>query len=628
MERRSLTSKWNGLKTQYGLTGSWAHKLISLFAHKSRSLLCILCIALAGISAAAYPQESSVLKAVPAATLVCVRFANPRDFDGKVTNLVDSLNIPNMSSVSIAQLIGKMTDSDVESLMDLEDAGFNMKSDGCVFWTSLSSEKFSIVVHVSSRQQAEASVRHELGGTDKQYKGVTYALSDASSAWVFLEDIFVYSKDKGDIMDVIETHLKEKRSILQDEKYLASIEGLRSGDLSGYVALDKIASTYLPLLKSEAEKAKKALPEQMKKQEATSPAINFDVAKILGAEIDIGLWILQQFRCYAISLGVGMDGIWANDSLKFRPDSPICDFLNTSPGRLELVRYLPDDVLIAGGATMDIVSVEKIYSLMFNVLRPILQEKMAEEEITRAQRKYEVGIHRFLSCFGGEVAFAVLTKVDKAIPKAVYILEITDRDKAQRVMEDFDYMMEISEPFCEAFGMEIQMTEGPAQRYAGVQVRSLQMDLSKMASSVPNAGTMYPEKLLLWYASVDDKMIYSISQSADTIKGAIDAIEGRKSGIVNSPNFGDIDIRLPEKSNAVIYVSPAGYLKFITSMMMSQMGQSMPGGTMAEKSDIGFAVTTNLDGDGIRNFTYLLMKEIQGSISTGLGLSGIMKTQK
>jgi hypothetical protein len=589
----------------------------------------IVIMVLVGISTAAYPQEDSVLKTVPKGTLACVRFVNLRDFDGKIMNLINSLNIPDVPRVSIAQLIGKMTDSDVESLMDLEDAGFDMESDASVFWTSLSPDKFSIAAHVDSRQQAELSVRSAMGGTDKQYKGITYAVSNAPFAWVFLEDIFVYSKDKEVITDVIETHLKEKPSILQDEKYLANVGILRSGDLSGYVALDEIASTYLPLLQLKAKKVKEDVSKQMKQQKAETPAVDFDVAKMLEAEIDVGLWILQQIRSYAVSLGVGMDGIWVNDSLKFSPDSPICDFLNVRPRRLELVKYLPGDALIAGGMTMDIVSVEKLYSVTFDMLMPILKDKMTEEEIAQARRKYEVGVHEFLSCFGDEVAFAVLTKADKVIPRVVYVFEVADEDKAQRIMKDFDYMLEISKPFYEAFGMEIQMTEGPAQRYAGVQIRSFQIDLSKMASSVPNAAAMYPEKVFIWYASADGKMVYSLSQSVNTIKEAIDTLKGRKSGIVDSLNFGDIDIRLPDKSNLAVYVSPAGYLSFIMSMM-SQMGQGGPAGAMAGtiKPDIGFAVATNLDEDGIRNFTYLLVKEIQELVSTGLSLGQMMKTQK
>lgn len=586
---------------------------------------------LIGISTAAYSQEDSALKVVPKETLVCLRFANLRDFDSKVTKFINSLNIPDAPRVSIAQLIGKMTGSNVESLMDLEDAGFDMEDDVCVFWASSSFGKFSIAAHVGSRQQAESSVRSEIGGTDKQYKGITYAASNAQFAWVFLEDIFVYSKDEGAITDVIETHLKEKPSILQDEKYLANVKALRSGDLSGYVALDKIASTYLPMLQSGAKKVKENLPEQIKQQKARVPGINFDVAKMLEAEIDIGLWILQQIRSYAISLDIGTDGIWVNDSLKFNPDSPICNFLNTSPSRLELVRHLPGDVFIAGGMTMDIMSIEKLYSVMFDVLVPILKEKMSEEEITQARKKYESGVHEFLSCFGDEVAFAVMTEVDKAMPRVVYVLEVADEDKAQGMMGNLDYIMEVSRPFYEAFGMDtLQMTEGPAQRYADVQIKSFQIDLSKIASSVPNAAVTYPEKALLWYASMDGKMIYSLSQSVDTIKEAINTVKGRASGIADSPNFEDINIRLPQRSNLAVYVSPVGYLSFIMSMMMSQTGQDMPVGTMVGtmKPDIGLAVATNLDGDGIRNFAYFLVKEIQELISAGMSLSQTIKAQQ
>ena len=44
-------------------------------------------------------------------------------------------------------------------------------------------------------------------------------------------------------------------------------------------------------------------------------------------------------------------------------------------------------------------------------------------------------------------------------------------------------------------------------------------------------------------------------------------------------------------------------------------------------SDIGFAVTTNLDKDGIRNFSYFLTKELQELIRVGMSFSQMMKPQ-
>ena len=128
---------------------------------------------------------------------------------------------------------------------------------------------------------------------------------------------------------------------------------------------------------------------------------------------------------------------------------------------------------------------------------------------------------------------------------------------------------------------------------------------------------------------MDEELKLEIQQYVKRSEEAIDTVKGREPGIVDSPGFEDIDIRLPEKSNLAVYVSPAGYLSFIMGMM-SQMGQGMPVGAMGEtmKPDIGFAVATNLDRDGVRNFTYFLVEEIQELVSTVLNLGQMMKTQK
>lgn len=244
---------------------------------------------LVGTSTAAYPQVNSVLEVVPAGTLACLRFENLRDFDEKVTSLVSSLNIPNVPDVGMAQLLDKLMGLNAGSLMTLENKGFSMKDDACVFWTSVAFQNYSVAVHASAKQQAEATARAEIGGTDKQHKGITYVLSKTSSAWVFVGDVFVYSIDESAIIGAIDTYLKEKPSILQDEKYRAGVKALRAGDFGAYLALDNIASVFLPLLQLKAASVKKNLSEQMAREKLATPAMDFDATKMLESEIDIGL---------------------------------------------------------------------------------------------------------------------------------------------------------------------------------------------------------------------------------------------------------------------------------------------------------------------------------------------------
>jgi len=583
-------------------------------------------IILIGISTAAYSQETPLLNVVPKGTLICLRLTNLWELDEKVADLVDSLDIPDAPDVSMAPLLSQMVGAGVGSLMDLEYAGFDTEGEVCIFWTSMAPDKFSIAMQVNSRENAEQAVRSVLEGVDQQHRGMTYVVSEAKFAWAFLEDVFVYSKDKTSVMESINIHLKEKPSILHDEKYLDAVKSLRSGDISVYVALDTIASTFLPLLKMKSEETKKDIAEQMKKQDASMPKMNIDPAKILGMEMDMGLWLLQQFRSYAISLGIGMDGIWASDSLRLKPDSPVGDFLNIHPSELELIESLPNDVMMAGGATIDAAGLEKFNSVMLDLFMPAMQGEMTDGQVAELRGIYEKVTHDMLSCMGDEVAFAVMTKSDKMIPRVIYVIEIVDKAKAQETLGNLKYIMEMSRPFYKAFGTDIQMTDGPTQRYSGIQIKSFQMDLSKMAELVPNGAAIYPDKMFLWYAFVDDKMVYVMSQSADTIKTAIDAVRGRSTSIVNAPGFDDIDIRLPERSNAVLYISPTGYLGFIMGFMMSQSGQAMPVGAVGNmKSNMGFAVTTSFSENGISNFSYFLVEEIQNLVGTVVGFAQMMK---
>ncbi len=594
---------------------SLTSKLFSYFA---------VIMLLMSISSLAHPDDDSALRVVPKGTSICLRFSNPRSLEMKLSKLVNSLDIPDIPDANIGQLISKMTGLGTQSLMDLEDAGFDMKGDVFIFWKGLSFNKISVAVDVNSRKKAEEAVRSKIGGAGNQYKDINYAASDSSSAWTFLEDVFVYSKDKAVIIDAIDAHLKEKPSILQDEGYTKSIETLKEGDISGYAALDGIVSAFLPILQAGAEKSKVDFSKQMSQQK--SPLPGFNTAKILEAEMDMGLWILQQVRSYSISMGIGKEGIWVNDSLKLKPDSPICGFLNIPPRKLELVRYLPGNILMAGGATIDDVTAQRFNSVMYEMMMSAMQEEAAGKRMAELRKKYDAAVRDILSCLGDEVAFAIPAKSDRMMPRFVWIFQVVDEPRARRTIGSLDYMLSISKPFYEAFGMDFSMTEGPTQRYNGTQIKSFQMDFSKLAESIPNAAGMYPEKAFIWYAFVDGKMVYVLAQSADTIKGTIDAIKGREASISHSSSFEDINIRLPGRSNAAMYISPAGYLKFTFGMKMAQMGRSMPPDSV--KPEIGFAVATSFDGDSIRNSTYLLVREIQELVTTGMGFAQMAKAQR
>ncbi len=579
---------------------------------------------LMSISSLAYPDEDSALRVVPKGTSICLKFSNPRGLEMKLSNLISSLNIPDVPDANVGQLISRMTGLGMQSLMDLEDAGFDMKGGVFIFWKGPSFDKIAVAIGVNSRKKAEEAVRSKIGGAGSRYKDINYAVSDSSSAWTFLGDVFVYSKNKAVIIDTIDTHLKEKPSMLQDESYTISIKALKEGDIAGYAALDGIVSAFLPILQAGAEKAKVDFSKQMSQQK--SPLPGFNTAKIVEAEMDMGLWVLQQIKSYSISMGIGKEGIWVNDSLKFKPDSPICGFLNIPPRKLELVRYLPGNILMAGGATIDDITVEKFNSAMFGVMMSAMQEEAAGKRMAELRKKYDDAVHEMLSCLGDEVAFAIPAKSDRMMPRFVWIFQVVDEPKARRTIGNLDYILSISRPFYEMFGMDFSMTEGPTQRYNGTQIKSFQMDFSKMAESIPNAARMYPEKGFIWHAFVGDKMVYAMAQSADTIKGTIDAIKGREASISHSSSFEDINIRLPGKSNAAVYISPAGYLKFALGMMMAQMGRSMPPDSV--KPDIGFAVATSFDGDSIHNSTYLLVREIQELITTGMGFAQMAKAQR
>lgn len=575
----------------------------------------------------AYSQERSVLEIVPESAFACVKFDNLMELDLKISDMIDSMEIPETPPVSIAEAIGKLIKLDVKTMMDIEKAGFDTERDSCIFWTAESAGKLSFAVHIRSKKQVDDSAKQILGGVGKEHKGITY-MSSKDSEWAILGNVFVYSKTNNVLPSVIDTYNGNKPSILRNSKYNSSVESVKTGDLKGYINMEGIMSKYLPDLQKKADEAKAGLSKQMNQQKSQPNPMPFDPVKIVSSEMDMGLWILQQISSYTLSVGIGMESLWFNDSINFKLNSPVNNFLNIKPGRLNLVKRMPGDVIIAGGLSLDASIFEKLNAIMFDVFFSPMNGNMKKGEIEELKKKYVTATHEMFSCMGDEVAYAISSQVDKAMPRVIYIFEIADEAKAQETITNLEYITDMYGTFYKAFGMNPSISGGLTLKYNGTEINSFEIDLQSMipANSPPEAKGMFPETIFLWYAFVDDKLVYAMSQSADTIKDAIDALNERTISIADSRGFDDIDIRLPDVNNSITYVSPAGYMSFIMNMMASQMGNTMPSMDMP-KSDVGLAVVTNCDENGIRNYTYFLLDEIRDLVSIIQGLSQMAKPQ-
>ncbi|MBD3181167.1 DUF3352 domain-containing protein [Candidatus Poribacteria bacterium] len=586
------------------------------YVMKINLLISIVIVILLFANTPAFSQQDSVVRVIPENSSIIVKISNPRNFDLKLSKLMNSLEIDDVPHVSMAMLLKQSTGTDVHDIMALEGLGFDMKRDACIFWNNASfNNPPGVAVHIASLQKAQKAIEEKIGGDKKEYKGVTYGQPSPDSAWVFLDDIFVYSKKKSDITDAIETHLKDKPSIADNGAYTSNIKNLRSGDVLIYVSVGKITVDNTSFLENKLNNAKAEMIKQMKQQGSSTPYKNMNVANLVSSEMDIGLWLLKQIKSYSFSLGIERSGVWFNDSLKVFPASPVCPFLkNMKPSRMRLINQLPGDIFMAGGMTVDSETYSKINEIMLDIMLESIAEDIQQDELAFFRDKYKKAVDDMMSCLGDEIAYAFLTDADKTMPRVVYIIDLKDREKARKTLGNLDYMEDLIRPMNKAFGLDFKMSKGPSQNYTGVNIKSFQMDLGEMNQNMPNRSMNYPDRVFTWYAFVDDKIIYAVSQSASTIKTAIDSIKGRGTSIQYTPGFDELNIRLSHKSNMSLYVAPSGYMKFIMNMMVRQMGGRL---TRKEvKPGVGFAASTRFNDDGLQNTIYFRISEIQNFTRT------------
>ncbi|MBM3212956.1 hypothetical protein FJZ33_12095, partial [Candidatus Poribacteria bacterium] len=105
------------------------------------SILFVFFISLTIINISVYSQDDSILDAIPAKAIACIKFTGLKNLDSKITYMMNSLEITNNPPTNVASLISKMTKMNLKSLADIENAGFDLKKDVCLFWTDQSFSK-------------------------------------------------------------------------------------------------------------------------------------------------------------------------------------------------------------------------------------------------------------------------------------------------------------------------------------------------------------------------------------------------------------------------------------------------------------------------------------------------------
>jgi len=565
---------------------------------------CSLFIALTSLiifSTISYAKIDTVLQVIPTGSVGWVRVNNLADLNEKIDGVMQKFAPPgeDIPGGTILEAFSQLLPIPaVNSVSELGELGFDTHGDLSVFWMDASLQKPLIAVHVRDKAEAEAVLQRRGRFVDAEYQDIAYKRSDAA-AFVILDNILVYAKSEADVRKCVETYLKTNQSLLEDPNYVSvnARWGSDANDLTGYVALGKVAEIYLPMIRMFSGRAN---------------------SNALDPTAQAGVWLLEQAESLAISVALDAQGAKMDHLLGFRDDSPIRSFLTSKPQSLELFYSLPKDIFMVGGMTMDAETMEHMMMAFADILSET-DPNIPETAIAEAQN-YIRSMKDFAASLGTEAAFGVQIG-SGFVPNMILLYQLTDEETARGYMEDYEHRLNETVEIYRKMGLNdlvdqlSQIKPGPEETYEGVQIQSIQLT-DKLPLSIPGMPSQQ-QSLSLWYAFQSGKLIMGFGPDPAFVKGTLDVLAGRADGINSARNFETVHEGLPSESNLSFYFALIDYVK-----RQPRMGMSISPDVLDEvKSGVMFGFSAAIQDEDIVSRLYVSVDEVRQFITAIFTLS-------
>jgi len=553
-----------------------------------------------------HAKIDSVLEVIPTGAAGFVRLHNLSDFSDKVDEVAALFSPQEERKDVIAQSLAEAFGAEFTSLEDLKTLGLSPDSDFSVFWAEPDIEKVSAAIHMLDKEAVKNTFEEKSGPvSEADYNGVKlYGFEDG--AFTFLDDVLVFSQDKEICKKAIDTYKQKNKSIQTDQDYVA-LKVDEENDIVGYFALDRIAQAYSEELRAGADEAKKKLSEAQ--EQAGQPG----TSDVLNAEMELGIWLLEQLKSASLIGTLDAGTIKLTTFLLFKGDSTVNKYISHAPANLDLLKSLPKGTLLNVGATYKADDIAQIMADMMNELTKHTSGKqLSADEMKEFSEELVKAMQGFYKHLGDEMAFA-MSMSDSVIPDIIIIYDVKDEGQVKAYMEKehvkyFDTMTKIYQKM-DMPDMFAGAKPGPTESYQGVQIKSIQLSsFSKVFEQVPEEAQMLmPTEWNVWYAFKNKKLIYVMSGTSQPVKNVIDVMDGKVAGFNISEE--SIAKAFNSQNNFVLYLSPVTAIKSAltaVSQVEPQMGMMlMMFQNLVETYSIGIAGRNHNEGTEICLFVNL-----------------------
>lgn len=512
--------------------------------------------------------EDSILKFVPEDTTGFIYMGNPMRLSQKVDKLASDMTNSQQDNL-LAKKLADTFGADFKSLDELQQNGFDLKKELCIFFRQ-NSEKNAVIVHASSADKIESLLREKVGSMkDMEYEGIKYYLSNDGIFTVF-DGLFVMTSLEDTFKKIVDTYQDKNNSILQSSDYRSlELDISPNDEIVIFLDVNEIVRIHSSKIQKLKQEAKSSLEDYPQDELRRTPE---DMSETM---INYGIWMAEQLELYTLKANLEGSIGKLTSLVKFKEESEIQEFVSTKPTELNFLNLLPHGSFLAGSAVFK----KENWIDIFNTV-----SKVSQENIDTDSQKYKKFIDRmeeFHAHFGREFAFAVDISYSM-IPDFLYIYETEDDEAAAEYMKKdyIEYLKAVSSLSERTLGLssanankrlEIMSdaTLGDTEIYADVEIQQIKFPkFDKAFTDMPKEiKPLTPKNWSIWYAIKDGKLILAMSSSPDTIKQVIDVMNGFSENIKSDKNYKILTPSDENKNNFLVYFSPVMTVKKVSRLV-------------------------------------------------------------
>lgn len=331
--------------------------------------------------------------------------------------------------------------------------------------------------------------------------------------------------------------------------------GLPSGEAPIVFTVDmvKVWGTYEPMVMGMMQTFKQAAAMSMQ-QQGQAQADAEKITAILEAEIGWLVSIAQQLETVSVGLSLGKNGLTIQEYLTFKAGTPLAQFVGVQkPQELKLLSYLPQDVMIAGGARID--GADQVMEWYMGFLELFMSDTNKE-----ALDLFKEQVQAWSQCVGEEVAMAMVPPQEGTGMELVYLLSLKDPQLAAKTYLDMMKNMAAMKGFASGMGQNAEITFAEnVDKYKGYTIHRQTTKFSKddmMPQQAEAMTRMFGEEMIVETCMVKDKWVIGFGPNArQRLTDTVDAVLAGGAGFPSATGVVEVFGKLPTDQSAVAYVS-------------------------------------------------------------------------